>query len=180
MQRFLIIILVFLGIIIAAELGFLFFSRQSQSQSLNKEYFCPPSSPVSFSSLQSSSSASLQKHNLDQLQKDITERKTDVLSSVLTNTYHGKIIGISRNAGVAEKIQYPYQLWLKIQGKRGSTKTMIFNNDQIVLMQKKGFNDLSELKIGDEIKAILTYELVGDNTQSGFNLISLKIEKFNP
>ena len=163
MQKILFIVIGFLGLVLFIEVGFLFVIKQSASPS-----FCP-TVPVSFAP-SSSPSANLTERNIQQIYKDIVEGKTDVLPlSHLVNTYQGKIISLKKGKGVVQSFNFPYDLWLKLEGEQGNTKAMVFNQKQIDAMQKSGFKDIDELKVGDTVQVVLTYALITKDKSTGRN-----------
>ncbi|MCX7840408.1 MAG: hypothetical protein N2559_13295 [Anaerolineae bacterium] len=123
----------------------LFIKNQKNTASFNSSSFVvsPTPSPAD-------EKTKMLAHNFEEIYKNITQPQPDVLaSSTLTNTYQGKIIKIRRQPGVLENVGYQFDLFIQLQGDKDNTKAMFFTREQIASMEKQGFSNVSDLKVGD-------------------------------
>ncbi|MBM3128020.1 MAG: hypothetical protein FJ009_05210 [Chloroflexi bacterium] len=157
MQKILLMILVVLGLVLIFEFGYFVVIKQSNNKNVPLT-----TSSVTVPTPRLLPDEKMVKHNFDEIYKDTVDPKTDVLSSsVLTNTYQGKIIKISHKSGALEDVAYPFNLFIQLQGAKGNTKAMFFTDKQIAEMEKQGFDDV---KKGDTLQVTLSYSLVSKDS----------------
>lgn len=111
-------------------------------------------------------------------------KKGILSSSVVNNTYNGKITSIDRTPGKLPNSDFQYVLRIGLTGENGAYNDFYYNakdveilNNTAIAQIDKGLITAETLKLGDEVTIIKVFDLLKDSNNS---TLEFKIIKNSP